>query len=219
MALQRPKFLYFDMGNVLLNFDHHLACRQMGAVAGVPADRVWEFVFAGDLELRYEAGQLDDDEFFELFCRHTLKRPNRPALLHAASEIFELNVSIVPLVAALSAAGNRMGVLSNTCGPHWSYCTAINQAVGQYGVPRYGILAHSFEVFALSYQIGACKPDPAIYAAAAKLAGCAPGEIFFVDDIAAHVAGARAAGFDAVQYTTTAALAADLRARGLRFNY
>jgi glucose-1-phosphatase len=219
MALQRPKFLYFDLGNVLLHFDHHLACRQIADVAGVSAERVWQIIFAGDLETRYEAGQLDDDEFYELFCRHTGTRPDRAALLRAASEIFELNTSIVPLVAALSAAGNRMGVLSNTCGPHWAYCTAVAESLNQSGAPRYGILTHSFDVFALSYQIGACKPDPAIFAAAARLAGCAPGEIFFVDDIAGHVAGARAAGFDAVQYTTTAQLAADLRARGLRFNY
>jgi FMN phosphatase YigB (HAD superfamily) len=58
-----------------------------------------------------------------------------------------------------------------------------------------------------------------VFAGAAELAGVAPGEIFFVDDTAGHVAAARSAGFDAVQYTTTQALAADLRSRGLEFNY
>lgn len=216
MPTEPPKFLYFDLGNVLLNFDHHRACRQMGAVAGVPEEKVWDIIFAGDLEQRYEAGALDDDEFYEIFCRHIGKRPDRTALLHAASEIFELNVSIVPLVGALAAAGYRMGVLSNTCGPHWNYCTA---GMTGDGVPRYGILSKSFEVFALSYQLAACKPDPAIFVGAAQLAGCRPEEIFFVDDIAGHVAAAKAAGFDAVQYTTTARLAAELRQRGLKFNY
>ena len=55
--------------------------------------------------------------------------------------------------------------------------------------------------------------------AAAEMAGCQPQEIFFADDIPGHVAGARAVGFDAVQFTSAAALAEDLRARGIQFNY
>jgi putative hydrolase of the HAD superfamily len=83
----------------------------------------------------------------------------------------------------------------------------------------YGILPAAFTVFALSFQIGALKPDPKIYRAAAELAGVAPGEILFCDDILGHVTGAREAGFDAVQYTSTPALVAELHDRGLRFNY
>ncbi len=106
-------------------------------------------------------------------------------------------------------AGYRLGILSNTCPGHWSYC---------YG-GRYSLLNKGFEVYALSYELGACKPSPKIFRAAAELAGLPPGEIFFVDDIPGHVAGAREAGLDAVQYTTTPRLVADLRARGIEFNY
>ena len=51
------------------------------------------------------------------------------------------------------------------------------------------------------------------------LAGVAPQDIFFTDDIPGHVEGARRAGFDAVQYTTTPQLVNDLHDRGVRFNY
>ena len=63
------------------------------------------------------------------------------------------------------------------------------------------------------------KPEPAIFQAAAKLAGVPPNEIFFVDDTLGHVEGAKAAGIDAVQYTSTPALVAELRARGVAFNH
>jgi len=208
-ALKQARFLYFDLGNVLLKFDHRLACRQMGEVADVPADVVWEVVFAGDLELRYEAGEIGDREFYEIFCRETSSRPDFDALLHAGSEIFEPNVSIFPVVAALMQAGYRLGILSNTCPGHWNYCSR----------GRYSLLNKGFEVFALSYELGACKPSPKIFRAAAELVGVPPEEIFFVDDIPGHVAAARQFGIDAVQYTTTARLVADLRARGLEFNY
>jgi HAD superfamily hydrolase (TIGR01509 family) len=74
-------------------------------------------------------------------------------------------------------------------------------------------------IHALSYRIGACKPDVAIFRRAAELAGQRPQDIFFTDDLAENVAGAKAAGFDAVQYTSTPQLVAELRQRGIRFNY
>ena len=50
-------FIYFDMGNVLLLFDHALGCRHMAEVAGVPAEDVRRVLFDTGLELRYEAGE------------------------------------------------------------------------------------------------------------------------------------------------------------------
>ena len=46
-----------------------------------------------------------------------------------------------------------------------------------------------------------------------------PQEIFYCDDLPANVAAARRVGFDAVQYTETPELVAELRSRGVRFNY
>jgi len=207
--MQTPRFLYFDLGNVLLKFDHHLACRQMGEAAGVSAEKIWEVVFATDLELRYESGAIGNQEFYEIFCQQTGTRPDLDALLRAGSAIFSPNASIFPVVGALDSAGYRLGILSNTCPGHWDYCSG----------GRYGLIQQAFDVYALSYELGACKPDAKIFAGAAELAGVPPHEIFFVDDILKHVTAARAAGYDAVQYTTTPALVADLRQRGLVFNY
>src|SRR6478672_11338083 len=98
-SMPSPRFLYFDLGNVLLNFDHRLACRQMGEVAGVSAEKIWDVVFASDLELRYESGEINDREFYEVFCRQTDTRPDYDALLLAGSAIFRPNTSIFPVVA------------------------------------------------------------------------------------------------------------------------
>jgi len=207
--MQSPRFIYFDLGNVLLLFDHRRAARQMADVAGVSAERVWQVVFGGDLEKRYEAGVVDDRQFYEEFCTATDTRPDFDAFARAGSEIFTPNISLFPIVAALESAGHRLGILSNTSPAHWEYC-----ADG-----RYALIEQAFGVHALSYEIGACKPDAKIFARAAQLAGVPPQEILFFDDIAGHVAGALAAGFDAVQYTGTPAVASALRARGLEFNY
>ena len=166
--MRKPSFIYFDLGNVLLKFDHRQACRQMGEVAPLPADRVWDVVFASDLELRYEAGEFDDREFYEIFCRQTDSRPDFDAFLLAGSEIFTPNVPIFPIVAGLDAGGYRLGILSNTCPAHWAYCTG----------GRYGLIERAFKVFALSYELKACKPSPKIFEGAAARRRAAARNLF-----------------------------------------
>ncbi|HEV7226536.1 MAG TPA: HAD family phosphatase [Pirellulales bacterium] len=203
--IRPPKFIYFDLGNVLLYFDHRRAARQMATVAGVPADLVWDVVFASGLEHRYEAGELSTQEFFEIFCDKTGSRPDYAALAAAAGDIFEVNAPLVELVSQLSSAGRRLGLLSNTCEWHWNH----------FAGGRYPPIPEAFHAVVLSFRAKAMKPDVRIYALAAEMAGAAPSEIFFVDDMPGHVAAARAFGFDAVQYTSPEALVAELAARGV----
>lgn len=206
-----PKFLYFDLGNVLLLFDHEIACRQIGEESGIPCQVVRQIVFDGDLELSYERGDVSTSEFFEILCRQAgLSRIldlNR--MCRAAAAIFEVNVPMLSLVSQLRSAGQRLGILSNTCEAHWDYAFD----------GRYTFLTNLFDVYALSYKLKSLKPEPEIYAAAARLAGYEPTEIFFVDDRPDNVAAAIASGFDAVQFTSVSTLAADLRERGVRFNH
>jgi putative hydrolase of the HAD superfamily len=203
------RFIYFDLGNVLLNFSHRRACEQMGVVAGVSADRVWKVLFESGLEQRFEAGQLDNAAFYEEFCAGIGGRPDFNQLMLAGSDIFEVNAPMLPLVAQLRAAGHRMGILSNTCLPHWTYCMERN----------YSPLRMADSAYALSYKIGCIKPDPRIFQAAAELAKCVPEEIFFTDDIPSHVEAARAAGWDAEPFTTVPRLVEALHARGIQSNY
>ena len=199
-----PRFIFFDLGKVLVDFDIALLCRQVGEVAGLESGLVKEVLFDGRLQHDYESGRISTRQFYESFCQHTHARPDYEPLLKAASDIFWPNTSVLPLVRRLRAAGRRLGILSNTCEAHWEHC-----------LRRFPFLGEWFDVHVLSFRIGAMKPDAAIFQAAAVAAGHAPQEIFFTDDIPGHVAGARAVGFDAAQYTSAAQLAAELRQRGV----
>ena len=87
-------------------------------------------------------------QLYDEFCSALDCRPAYEALLQAGSDMFGLQVDIVPIVAQLTAANIRIGILSNTSLPHWEFLTR-----GQYR-----ILQDYFDVFALSFQIGAMKP-------------------------------------------------------------
>jgi glucose-1-phosphatase len=201
-------FLYFDMGNVLLRFSHERMAEQMGRVAGIDARRVWKILFEDSLHWAYERGELTRDQFYGRFCELAGVRPDLAALDTAANDIFELNSPIVGLVGKLVAAGYRLGVCSNTTPSHWQHCTS-----------RFAFLTTMFPVHAISAQLGAMKPDPRFYAAAAKLADAPPQRIFFTDDRADNVAAAIAAGWDAVQFESVSQLNAVLYSRGVRINY
>jgi putative hydrolase of the HAD superfamily len=202
-----PSFFYFDLGNVLLLLDREKAARQIAGVAGVSPERVREVLFDGLAE-PYERGEMDSRQFYDVFCEQIGTRPDYDALKLAASDMFALNIRMIPLVSALQRVGLRLGLLSNTNEMHWRY-------IGT----RYKVISSVFERFALSFEIGAIKPEREIYTAASEIADVAPEEIFFTDDQPELVEAAREAGFDAVEFTGPAALSDELRKRGVRFNY
>lgn len=206
MRTRPPKFLYFDLGNVILPFDFMVAIRQMADVAGVSASLIHAVLFDDALEPAYERGDLTTEEFFETVCRRIGKRPDLDAFLLASSDMFRLDQAVADLILRVRQSGQRTGLLSNTCEAHWRFCYER----------RFPILQQLFDVTALSYELRAMKPEAAIFQAAAELAGVAPAEIFFVDDRPEHVAGARRVGFDAVQFTGVADLVAALEQREVR---
>ncbi len=189
-SLPCPEFFYFDLGNVLLDFDHALACRNVAGITGLAPEVVRQAIFESGLELRYEAGELTTEEFHAEFARRTGARVALDALSHACSDMFALKPGMAPLLAELRAAGHRLGLLSNTNITHW-----------QFVYPgRFGELWPHFELFALSFELKALKPLPRIYEQAASLAGVPASSIFFVDDREDNVAGAVASGLDAIRF-------------------
>ncbi len=204
-----PEFIYFDLGNVLLYFDHEIGCRQIAQVAGLTPDRVRRALIDEGLLEGFETGRLSRRQFYDAFCKATGACADAELLENAGSDIFRLNISIVPVVAKLKDAGYRLGLLSNTCESHWRFVLSHFKVM----------FPHAFEVLALSFELSACKPDEGIYQRAAELAGVQPGKIFYCDDIPGNVEAACRVGFDAVQYTDTPSLVSELRKRGVRFNY
>jgi len=70
--------------------------------------------------------------------------------------------------AALRARGLKLAVCSNLAAP--------------YGPPLRAALPDAPDAVALSYEIGAVKPEPAIYAAVARMLALPPARILFVGD-------------------------------------
>lgn len=202
------RFLYFDLGNVLLSFSHERMCQQMAAVAGIEAEAVRRALFDGpageSLQWRFERGDFDSAAAYEHFCTAAGVRPDRGTLHAAACDIFAELPESVALVRRLALAGNRLGILSNT-----------NPVDFEFVCAQHDFLRECFELRVASYEARHMKPHREIYDHAVRLTGLEAAEVFFVDDKPENVAGAVAAGMDAVLFTTVEQLEADLRQRGV----
>jgi putative hydrolase of the HAD superfamily len=193
--------IFFDLGNVLIFFDHQKMCRQVAEYSGLQFDLVQEVMQKyGDL---YERGHVDSKMIHEELSRMAQKKLQFDTLMHAISNIFEPNEETISIAQELKKRGHRLFLLSNTCEAHFEFVFA-----------QYPFLKH-FDGYVLSYEVGARKPEKKIYEKALEIAGCRNEECFYTDDILPYVETARSLNIDAEQYLTPKDLTQHLIARGI----
>jgi putative hydrolase of the HAD superfamily len=204
------EFIYFDLGNVICYFDRPRQFRQIAELTGANEKQVAELLAGDDGMLwKCERGEITDDEYHQQYSQATGTTSDFSAFLHAHSDIFTLNTSILPLLAHLEDSQIPLGLLSNTGSAHWRHVTD----------GRFTIVNSAFRVQVLSFQVGAMKPDEKVFRRAIEVAGVPAGRIVFIDDIPAYAEAARQAGIDAIQYNSTWELTHQLLARGVRCNF
>jgi len=110
----------------------------------------------------------------------------------------ETNHAWVAELEALRARGVFVGMLSNmvpTWDAHWRRMVDADAL---------------FDDVVMSFEVGARKPQAAVYDLAARRAGARPEQCLLVDDNERNCEGARAAGWQAIRFGDTAAAAAEL---------
>ncbi len=111
-----------------------------------------------------------------------------------------LDEHLVALIRHLRGEGMPVGLLSNALPTHKD----DTRRAAAWGIP--GL----FDAQVYSYEVGALKPQAVMYERVLDALGVPAGETLFVDDAAQNVAGARAAGMEAVLFAGRQRLACDL---------
>lgn len=119
--MSRIRFVYFDLGNVLLHFDHGIACSRIAAESPLSTAEVERVIFSSGLQEQFETGIITGEEYARRILEAAEWKVPPAEVLRVCSDIFELNASIVPVIAHLRAAQHRLGILSNTCSAHWDW--------------------------------------------------------------------------------------------------
>jgi putative hydrolase of the HAD superfamily len=198
------KTIFFDFGNVLAFFDHRRATRRFARRSDFSEAEIFAAIYGGRLEDDFEAGRIGGDAFVRAATELICYRGSADEFAREFADIFTPNEDVVALVPRLRAQGHRLVLASNTNALHYDFFRR-----------QYADVLRHFHALGVSFEAGARKPFPEFYAHCQRLAGCTAGEALFIDDIRLNVEGARAFGWDAVQYTTFPELVAALRERGI----
>ncbi|MEW5743621.1 MAG: HAD family phosphatase [Myxococcota bacterium] len=193
--------LILDLGNVLAFHDNEKLFEAMAKafrttredlrarLEGGLWDRVNRGLLPGDAlrqELVARLGHsLSADEWFALWNCH-----------------FSINDEMVRVVEGL-VGRTRLVLLSNTHDQHIAFLR-----------PRLPVL-EKFDALVLSYEVGAVKPERAIYQRAIEAAEVPPNRAAFFDDVQRYADAATEAGLHGRLFTTVPRFLEDLTALGL----
>jgi HAD superfamily hydrolase (TIGR01509 family) len=179
------KAFLFDIGNVLVKFDHAPAVAKIQAHSEATAVEIRDVVT--QLIEPLETGLISSDEFLHQAMHGIGYRGPAAEFAEAYCNIFQLNEPMWELVANL-AERYPLYLFSNTSELHLGF---LNK--------RYPQMAR-FTDGIYSMRVGAMKPDRVIYQAALDLLQVAPEEIFFIDDLEPNIAAGQAHGFQTHRY-------------------
>ncbi|MGB7327520.1 MAG: HAD family phosphatase [Rubripirellula sp.] len=186
------RFVYFDLGNILLSFDIGIAYANLAKLFGVSDTEAKAAVYDSGLEDRFEHGEFTPDEFAAMVCKAigvTGNPPEADDVLDAISDMFTPIASMTGIMDRVKKSGRGVGILSNTCDAHWNW--VLRQS--------YDVMIADLDATILSYEVGVMKPASRIYEEAEKRAGVLPSQILFIDDKHENVAAAVARGWQAKQ--------------------
>jgi putative hydrolase of the HAD superfamily len=194
-ATARPRTkLVFDLGGVVFRWQPQAFLpRLMPASAATPdaalrfGQRFFEG-FGGDWG-EFDRGRLEAGPLAErIAARIGLAVDEARRLIEAIPDELQPLPDTVALLRRLRERGHALFFLSNMPAPYARHLQARDDTL------------RLFDGGVFSSQAGLIKPEPALFAHAAAAFGGAPAELLLIDDIAANVAAARAAGWQALLF-------------------
>lgn len=193
----------FDVGRVLFQWDLRFL---FGKLIDDPAELEWFVTTVVTPEWHYQADAGRD--VAEMIAERNAEFPGYARLIRAWAERFNETIpgpvpGSIELVEALDARGVPLYAITNFGAEFWAAFRPTQPVFRRFR----DVVVSGVEKLA--------KPDPEIYALAARRFGHAPERMLFIDDNAANIEAARGEGWPVHHFRDADLLATDLRVRGL----
>ncbi|HEX8287902.1 MAG TPA: HAD family phosphatase [Pyrinomonadaceae bacterium] len=197
------KTFIFDLGNVIVSFDHGKIVQRFGEFCMYSPDEIFSKAISSEVVREYSVGAITTTEFYEAVIREL-------DISMSFEDFFQAwNCTFVPepilperIIKSLSEK-YKLLVLSDTNEMHFDYIKE-----------NFPILDY-IDDFILSHKVNVVKPSAEIFQAVVKIAGCKPEECFFVDDLQVNVEGAKRFGLNAMQFISAEQFEEELKIRNL----
>ena len=184
--MPRPKAVVFDLGKVLVDFDYSIAGRRIAAHGKMSAAEVQKFIDHSPLLVRFETGQMSQEQFFAEVQSVTGFDGTLDEFAEFFADIFSPIEPMLKLHAALRQRGVPTYVFSNT----------NELAVGH--IRKSFPFFSQFNGYVCSYEHGAMKPDAKLYEIVERQSGRRQAEILYLDDRPENVAAGAARGWQII---------------------
>ena len=204
---QEIKVLLFDLGGVLVDFDHLRSAQRIAAFCSKTPRQIYDLFFESGVTIAFEAGKITPEDFYLQVKQMLDLKLSCASFEPIWNDIFFLsakNRSVFGLVNALRA-NYKIAMLSNINILHYEYLKK--------NFPVFGV----FDKVFLSFQLGLIKPDKEIYSLVIRDLGVSPPEIFYIDDRLELVESAKSLGLRGCVFTKFGRLISDLKDIGITF--
>jgi len=183
------RWVLFDIGNVLLRFDHRRVSAALAHQCSVDAERLHRFIFDSE-NGPSRNGQLDAGSRDLVWLRDEVVREFGVSVAQQAFEEAWQCIFDPPEPAArecllrVRALGIQIGICSNTNHAHWSRIVTLLPELAGADITRF-----------LSYEMKSVKTDPNFYRRVTDQTRRPAREHLLLDDLDANLDAAAAAGF------------------------
>lgn len=188
------KAVVFDFGGVLYTYNYRQSLQHFAAYLGISlekAEAAWESRIA-----EFERGEISESAYWTAFRE-------AGGVTQTDSELHEMFVGMFrPMPETLKIVRQLegrylVGMLSNSC--EW-----------EQDMQRWLDLRQGFDFVMMSYELGARKPEPAIFAKLIERCEMRPEEIVFIDDTPSYGEAVRASGIHFIHFRSAGQLREDL---------
>jgi len=199
------KDLLFDLGNVLIDFNHYLGVNKIAAYSRLENKEIYDLFFDSHITERFEEGKLSSKKFHlevNKLLNINLEYENFVNIWNDIFFLTKRNTGCLELIKKLSGK-LPIAMVSN-----------INKLHYEYLKEKFDIFGH-FDKLILSFEVGARKPKKEIYEEVIKFFKCDKSKIFYTDDRADLIEAGKVFGFYSTVFTSDDKLARELRGLGL----
>jgi glucose-1-phosphatase len=202
------KGIIFDLGNVLLDFDHRIAASRIQKCSDKSEKEIYELFFDSGITELFEEGKITPLDFFHMVKESLGLRMEFDEFVPVWNEIFfftEKNRAVYDTAASLKGRYNVL-LLSNINILHFEYIKKTFRVLD------------AFHTVITSFQANSRKPKSQIYRQAIEVLGFPAQEIFYTDDRPELIESARQLGISGFVFSGIEKLKRDLFANGIHIN-
>jgi putative hydrolase of the HAD superfamily len=196
----------FDLGKVLVDFDHHISAEKIARFTGRDVNWLYDFFFESELTKAFDEGRISPQQFYNQIKRITGLKIGYDEFVPIWSDIFSEKKDVCEFAANLKK-DYRIVLISN-----------VNILQFEYISKKFPIISYMDDLV-LSCKVGVIKPDPGIFRVAIEASRTSPERVIYTDDRPELIEGAKAVGItSSFVFRDLEGFKADLKSMGVQID-